>query len=79
MSGPTTALDVWPVEPRNRFETIMNAFDEVPLGGTLDLTVDHDPLCMYYTLKVMRGTDAFSFQYLEEGPEVWRVAVGRLV
>ena len=78
MNRPVTDLDVRTVEPRARFDTIMTAFEGVPSGGMLNLTVDHDPLCMYYTLKVMRGTDAFSFQYLEEGPEVWRVAVGRL-
>lgn len=78
MNAPTTQLDVRSVAPAARFETIMNAYETVPTGGILHLVVDHDPLCMYYTLKVMRGADAFSFHYLEDGPEVWRVAVGRL-
>lgn len=74
----TTELDVRPVEPRDRFTVIMDAFEAVPAGGTLDLVVDHDPLCMYYTLRATRGEEAFSFHYLENGPERWRVAVGKL-
>ncbi|MEZ4585407.1 MAG: DUF2249 domain-containing protein [Gemmatimonadales bacterium] len=68
-------LDVRPVEPKHRFELIMGSYDQLPAGDTLELTVDHDPLCMYYTLKATRGDDAFSFHYLTSGPEVWRVQV----
>jgi len=68
-------LDVRPVEPKNRFECIMGAYEELPASETLELTVDHDPKCMYYTLRATRGDDAFSFDYLEEGPETWRVQV----
>lgn len=74
MSG-IVRLDVRPVEPKNRFECIMGAYEELPASETLELTVDHDPKCMYYTLRATRGDDAFSFDYLEEGPETWRVQV----
>jgi uncharacterized protein (DUF2249 family) len=70
-------LDVRPVEPKDRFQTIMAAYDALAPGATLDLVVDHDPRCMYYTLEATRGEDAFAFEYLENGPEVWRVAVTR--
>lgn len=71
-----TLLDVRPVEPKDRFVTIMAAYDALGPGDTLDLTVDHDPKCMYYTLRAMH-TEPFRFEYLEEGPETWRVEVGR--
>ena len=74
MSG-IVRLDVRPVEPNNRIECIMGAYEELPASETLELTVDHDPKCMYYTLRATRGDDAFSFDYLEEGPETWRVQV----
>ena len=32
---------------------------------------------MYYTLLATRGEDAFSFEYLEDGPENWCVQVTR--
>lgn len=70
-------LDVRPVEPKDRFATIMAAYDGLPPGATLDLVVDHDPKCMYYTLEATRGADAFTFDYVENGPEVWRVSVTR--
>ena len=74
----STGLDVRPVAPKHRLETIMGAYDALPEGGVLDLTVDHDPKCMYYTLEALHGTETFSFDYLENGPEVWRVEVRKL-
>ncbi len=68
-------LDIRPVEPKDRFERIMAAYEGLLEGAALDLTVDHDPKCMYYALKATRGDDAFAFEYLEDGPETWRVLV----
>jgi uncharacterized protein (DUF2249 family) len=70
-----SVLDVRAVEPKHRFELIMDAYEALAASETLELTVDHDPKCMYYTLKATRGDDAFTFEYLEEGPETWRVQV----
>lgn len=72
---PVSELDVRPIAPKHRFETIMDAYESLRVGGTLALTVDHDPACMYYTLRATRGADAFRFEYVERGPEVWRVRV----
>ena len=68
-------LDVRPVEPKDRFERIMDHYERLDLNGTLELTVDHDPECMYYTLLATRGADAFAFDYVERGPDTWRVRV----
>lgn len=78
MNAATQVLDVRPVEPRDRFDRIMGAYEALPHGGTLDLTVDHEPACMYYTLRALHGHDSFRFEYIEQGPEVWRVEVRRL-
>ena len=79
MSGAVhTRLDIRPVPPKDRFETIMGAYEALPVGGTLDLVVDHDPQCMHYTLRATRGEDAFSFEYLEKGPLTWRVEVRKV-
>jgi len=74
----TIRLDVRPVEPKNRFACIMGAYERLAGSESLELTVDHDPVCMYYTLKATRGDDAFRFDYLEEGPETWRVLVRKV-
>lgn len=70
-------LDVRAVEPRHRFETIMGAWRSLEPGDAFELVVDHDPECMYYTLKAEYGDESFSFDYLERGPECWRVTVTR--
>ena len=71
-------LDVRPVEPKHRYDRIMDAYESLGIGERMELVVDHDPQCMYYTLRATRGDDAFTFDYLENGPETWRVLVGRL-
>jgi uncharacterized protein (DUF2249 family) len=68
-------LDVRPVEPKERYDRIMGAYERLTAGQLLELTVDHDPKCMYYTLRATRGDAAFTFEYLESGPETWRVEV----
>jgi uncharacterized protein (DUF2249 family) len=73
-----TDLDVRAVEPKDRYELIMGTWEALPAGGAMHLTVDHDPRCMYYALKATKGDDAFAFEYLENGPENWRVIVTRL-
>ena len=75
----TRTLDVRPIDPKYRFDRIMAAYRELPPGKILELVVDHDPQCMYYTLLADHGAEAFSFDYLEKGPETWRVHVRRAV
>lgn len=71
-------LDVRPVEPKHRFDTIMGAYEALSVDADLELVVDHDPQCMYYTLAAERGEQTFTFEYLEQGPETWRVRVRKL-
>ncbi|HSH46201.1 MAG TPA: DUF2249 domain-containing protein [Longimicrobiales bacterium] len=73
--SPAVRLDIRPVPPRDRYDRIMGEYERLQPGQTLELTVDHDPTCMYYTLKATRGDDAFAFDYLENGPSRWRVHV----
>lgn len=77
MNSTLVSLDVRPVEPKDRYERIIGAYEQLAVGDVLELTVDHDPQCMYYTLRATRGEEAFSFAYLEKGPETWRVLVGK--
>lgn len=68
-------LDVRDVEPRHRLETILGAYRMLIPGMKLELTVDHDPVCMYYTLEATEPAHSFSFHVAENGPEVWRATV----
>ncbi len=70
-------LDVRDVEPKDRLDTILGAYHALVPGGTMELTVDHDPSCMYYTLEATEPEGSFTFRLLENGPEVWRAEVKR--
>ena len=70
-----TTLDVIPIAPKDRFDTIMGAYARLAPNEELELLMDHEPECLYYTLLATRGDDAFAMEYLEGGPEVWRVRV----
>lgn len=72
-----TRLDVRQVEPKHRLDTIMGAWNSLSVGDILFLNVDHDPLCMYYTLKEDYGDDSFTFDYITSGPIDWEVKVIR--
>jgi uncharacterized protein (DUF2249 family) len=41
------------------------------------ITSDHEPRPLHYQIE-MRHPGEFRWEYLEEGPEVWRVEIGRL-
>ena len=60
--------------PREKHPTIMNAFDELKPGEVMQIVNDHDPKPLQYQFMVER-TDQFIWEYLEEGPEIWRIAV----
>jgi uncharacterized protein (DUF2249 family) len=71
-----TVLDVRSEIPRRRHELIFETFDHLAVGASYVLVNDHDPKPLRYQLEA-ENTGQFSWQYLEEGPEVWRVRIGR--
>lgn len=77
MTGPTaTTLDVREMAPRERHPTILSTFDALAPGKALELVNDHDPKPLRYQFEAeLPGT--FTWEYLEEGPEVWRVRIGK--
>jgi uncharacterized protein (DUF2249 family) len=52
------------VEPKDRFDRIMGAYEGLVTDQALELTVDHDPKCMYYALRppaaIMRSLSSIS-------------------
>ncbi|GAB4575690.1 MAG: DUF2249 domain-containing protein [Anaerolineae bacterium] len=69
-------IDVRTVPPRDRHPLIFDTFDALALGQGFELVNDHDPKPLYYQLLHERP-DQFTWEYLEQGPEVWRVAIHR--
>ncbi len=67
-------INVPAIEPRLKHPTIFEVFDKLGSGESLVIHNDHDPKPVYYQLLGERG-DVFTWQYLEQGPEVWDVRV----
>lgn len=60
--------------PQYKHATIFNRFDELLAGESFILQNDHDPKPLYYQLRQTRG-NIFNWEYLEEGPEWWRIRI----
>ena len=67
-------LDVRPMPPRGRHETIFGRLDELRTGETVRLVNDHDPLPLRYQLDATRPGQ-FTWEYVEQGPETWAVDI----
>lgn len=69
-------LDVRPLVPMDRHRLIFDRCDHLPHGEAFVLVNDHDPKPLYYQLEAERRGQ-FSWEYLQQGPDVWRVRIGR--
>ncbi len=79
MSNDTNTLpviDVRNIIPRDRHPLIFDTFDGLPSGSALILVNDHDPKPLHYQFQFERK-DTFTWDYLEAGPDVWRVRIGK--
>ncbi|MBX5491395.1 MAG: DUF2249 domain-containing protein [Chloroflexi bacterium] len=67
-------LDVRDVSPRERHPMIFDCFDQLAPGDAMELVNDHDPKPLYYQF-LAEYPDMVGWEYLEQGPEVWRVRI----
>jgi regulator of cell morphogenesis and NO signaling len=72
----THTLDVTVIEPRFKHSTIYEHFDALNPGESFIIHNDHDPKPLYYALLSDKG-NIFSWNYVQQGPEVWEVEIGR--
>ena len=70
------ALDVRDLPPAQRHQIIFERFNALTVGGSFVLVNDHDPKPLYYQL-VAEYAGQLLWQYIEQGPEVWRVRMGK--
>ena len=76
MTTPAPVIDVRTIPPRERHPLIFSTFRALSRGGSLLLVNDHDPRPLYYQFQAEMG-EPFQWEYLETGPEVWKVRIGR--
>jgi uncharacterized protein (DUF2249 family) len=70
-------LDVRELQPRDRHPLIFDSFLALQPGEAMLLVNDHDPKPLYYQFQA-EHTDRFAWDYLDQGPEVWRVRIGKV-
>ncbi|MBF0556998.1 MAG: DUF2249 domain-containing protein [Nitrospirae bacterium] len=67
-------LDVIKIIPKERHPLIFKTFDEMSDGDLFILVNDHDPKPLYYQFLHERE-NRFLWEYLEQGPEIWKVKI----
>ena len=72
--GNQNILNVTLLEPRLKHSTVFERFDDLISGESLILHNDHDPKSLYFELSAKRG-DIFSWDYLVQGTELWKVKI----
>ncbi|HEX6587549.1 MAG TPA: DUF2249 domain-containing protein [Longimicrobiales bacterium] len=76
MSTTQRILDVRVIPPREKHPAIFQTFGALAPGESFVLVNDHDPKPLRYQFE-FEHADAFTWTYLEQGPQVWRVEIGR--
>lgn len=71
-------LNVTLLEPRLKHPTIFARFDELSEGENFVIHNDHDPKPLYYQMLGERG-NVFTWEYLEQGPEWWKVRISKRI
>lgn len=75
-TGRERILDVRSIAPKNRHALIFTTFEDLRPVEAFVLVNDHDPKPLYYQFQA-EHQGKFSWDYLEQGPEVWRVRIAR--
>lgn len=76
MTNEDRQLDVRSEPPARRHELIFETYTSLDPGERFVLVNDHDPKPLYYQFAAEHA-GAFSWEYVEEGPQTWRVRIGR--
>jgi len=70
-------FDVREISCREKHARIFQRWNELPVGGYFVLVNDHDPVPLYYQFDA-QFPDAFTWEYLERGPEEFQVKITRI-
>ena len=65
-------IDARTLPPKEKHPTIFKTWNSLGAGESLLLVNDHDPLPLYFQLSC-EHTGQFHWEYVEQGPELWRV------
>ena len=71
-----TIIDVREIAPYERHSLIFGRFNALQPGEALQLANDHDPRPLRSQFQAV-SAGGFTWDYLESGPQVWRVRIGK--
>jgi uncharacterized protein (DUF2249 family) len=77
MTPTASRIDVRTIPPRERHPLIFSTFEGLSPGEALELVNDHDPRPLFFQFNAQMPGE-FSWDYLEQGPATWRVAITRV-
>jgi uncharacterized protein (DUF2249 family) len=69
-----TRLDIRQIPHADRHHTIFHRFGTLTAGESMEIISDHDPRPLYQHFRMVVG-DGFPWEYLEQGPQLWRVRI----
>lgn len=67
-------FNLCPYPPTVRHEMFYKAFADIKPGEAFEFINDHDPKPLYYQMEA-ESKEPFRWEYLEKGPELWKVRV----
>lgn len=76
MTQTASRIDVRTIAPRERHALIFATFGRLATGQALELVNDHDPRPLHVQFDA-QVPGQFAWDYLERGPDTWRVAIIR--
>lgn len=68
-------LKIYELEPLHKHPAIFECFDKLQPGESFIIENDHDPIPLYYELKTERTNELGKFEFLQQGPGLWRVQI----
>lgn len=71
-----TTIDIRDTTPLKRQQLMFNGFEALQQGQSFQLLTDHEPKNLREQLQIRSG-NGFTWDYLEAGPAVWRVQIGK--
>ena len=69
-------VDARKYEPKGKHPVIFDTFDSLKSEEKMELINDHDPRPLHYQF-IAERSEQFEWEYLKEGPDIWRVAIAK--
>ena len=67
-------FDIRPFPPAERHDMFYKAFAEIKPGEAFEFINDHDPKPLYYQMEA-ESKEPFKWEYIDNGPNEWKVRV----